>query len=73
MNYKKSHSSASSSEELGLLVTGGFSEYGALDSTEVFSSKDSIWKEGPTLPVKMSDHCQVTSKVGAIVAGEAGH
>merc|ERR1712142_93244 len=39
MNYKKSHSSASSSEELGLLVTGGFSEYGALDSTEVFSSK----------------------------------
>jgi len=53
----------------GLIVSGGHSGSGYLNSTEIFT--DGQWTDGPDLPVTMADHCQVTSsKDGVIVAGK---
>ena len=38
-------------------------------STEIFNGGK--WKEGPSMPVNMFEHCQVTSKKGVVVAGES--
>ena len=51
----------------GMLVTGGKSDSGTLDSTEVFSSGQ--WVRSTDLPVPMARHCQVTTEYGVIVAG----
>jgi len=70
MKYARSFAAASETKEGGLIVTGGGNENGTIiSSTEVFSKVESKWEEGPSLPVRMSAHCQVTSKSGPIVAG----
>ena len=51
----------------GMLVTGGKSNSGRLDSTEVFSSGQ--WMRSTDLPVPLARHCQVTTGQGVIVAG----
>ena len=50
------------------MVTGGFDGSKWLSSTEIFSGGQ--WTDGPALPVRMGEHCQVTSRDGVIVAGK---
>ena len=50
------------------MVTGGSDGKTILSSTEIFTGGQ--WEAQTELPVKMFDHCQVTSNGGVIVAGE---
>jgi len=50
-----------------MMVTGGWDGNDWLSSTEIFTGGQ--WEAGTELPVKMSQHCQVTSNEGVIVAG----
>ena len=68
MKTKRSGAAASMTEDGMMMVTGGQDGNTQLSSTEIFT--DGKWEEGQELPVKMWNHCQVTSKAGVIVAGE---
>ena len=65
MKYRKMWAAASMTAE-GLIVTGGWSGR-SLFHTEIFSKGS--WKIGPSLPVRLGAHCQVSTKAGVIVAG----
>merc|ERR1712183_884380 len=51
----------------GLLVSGGHTGSGLTNTTELFSSGS--WVPGPSLPIALWAHCQVTSGEVTIVAG----
>ena len=68
MKYKRIYAAASNVPE-GIMVTGGFDGNTTLSATEIFDGVE--WKNGPQLPVPMDRHCQVSSKSGVIVAGNA--
>merc|ERR1719493_201705 len=50
-----------------MIVTGGSTQDHLLSSTEIFTGGQ--WQYGPKIPTRMTNHCQVTSNAGVIVAG----
>ena len=69
MKDSRNRAAASVTKEGSFMVTGGLDDRGvAISSTEIMKNEN--WQQGPALPLRMSDHCQVTSKSGVVVAGE---
>jgi len=68
MKRKRFYAAASTTKDGEFIVTGGWNETGGdHTSTEIF--KNGTWQEGPELPFPMSQHCQVTTEAGVVVAG----
>ena len=67
MKNKRSYAAASLTENR-VMVTCGWDGNTWLSSTEIFTGGS--WEDGPELPVKMVQHCQVTSRAGVVVAGD---
>ena len=68
MREPRAFAAASMTEEGDMMVTGGTDDKGIVhSSTTIFHN--GAWEEGLEMPVKMYGHCQVTSKLGVIVAG----
>ena len=69
MKHERTAAAASSTAKGGMFVTGGLDlTLTPLLSTEVLNNGE--WEEGPQMPVRLAQHCQVTSESGIIVAGE---
>ena len=69
MKQERTSAAASSTAKGGMFVTGGLDlTLTPLLSTEVLNNGE--WEEGPKMPVRLAQHCQVHSESGIIVAGE---
>ena len=70
MKSTRFHAATSRAIDGKVMVTGGANNDGeVLNSTELYNIEENKWEEGTPLPVKMFTHCQVSSKLGIVVAG----
>ena len=59
---------ASATKGKDIIVTGDWQGYNSVDETKIFNHYG-YWKDGPRVPVKLYQHCQVTIGNQAVVAG----